>query len=101
MSPKRILPLAAIAGLGLGFLGTAVPPASAVASLTYCWTVIRDAPIYSTPGGPTQTGTASAGDTFENINGTVQGAWRYGDDEQNGAYGWIANGNLTQGVPCG
>ena len=101
MSPKRFLPLAAVVGLGLGLLGPAALPESAVASLTYCWTVFRDAPIYSTAGGSTQTGTAAAGDTFENINDTLQGNWRYGDDEQNGVYGWISDGNLTHGVPCG
>lgn len=101
MSPKRVLPLAAIAGLGLGLLGPVVPSASAAPSITYCWTVIRDSPVYSTPDGPTQVGTAFAGDTFENIDGTVQGAWRYGVDDESGAFGWVADGDLTHGNPCG
>jgi hypothetical protein len=99
MSPKRILPLAAVLALGLGFVTPALP-ASAGVRLTYCWTVIRNAPTYSTPGGSTQTGTAHVGDTFENINEIVQGAWRYGDDEETGATGWILDGDLSHGIPC-
>jgi hypothetical protein len=98
MSFKRILPLGAVLALGLGFVGPALP---ASAGVTYCWTVFRDAPVYSTPGGPTQVGSAFVGDTFENIDGIVSGAWRYGQDDETGAFGWIANGDLTHGVPCG
>lgn len=99
MSPKRILPMAvATLGLGLGFVSSVAP---ASAAPTICWTVFRAAPIYSTAGGRTQTGTASVGDTFENINGIVQGGWRYGvDDTSNSVTGWISNGDLTHGFAC-
>jgi hypothetical protein len=105
MSFKRILPLGAVLALGLGFVSPALPasalPASARPRVTICWTVFRATSTYSTPGGSTVTGSADVGDTFENINDIVQGAWRYGDDEETGATGWILNGDLTHGVPCG
>lgn len=31
----------------------------------------------------------------------VKGAWRFGNDEETGATGWILDGDLTHGVPCG
>jgi hypothetical protein len=100
MSLKRVLPLVAVLGLGLGFV-TPVLPASAVVPPTICWTVFRATSTFSTAGGTTKTGSAHVGDTFENFNDMVKGAWRYGQDDETGATGWINNGDLTPGVPSG
>jgi|ERR1700683_488718 hypothetical protein len=96
---RRVLPGVASLSIAVAMF-TAATPATASPLLTYCWTVTRTAPIYSTAGGPFQVGTAQGGDRFENIDELVKGAWRYGDDEQNGTYGWIGDGNLSDGVPC-
>ena len=98
ISPRRTLPGLAALGIAIGFLIPAAP--ASATTYDYCWTVFRTSPIYSTAGGRTQVGTAYTGDTFQNIHSIVQGSWRYGDDEQNGVYGWIGNGNLTNGHPC-
>jgi hypothetical protein len=100
MSPKRLLPLAAIVGLGIGLIGP-ILPASAVVPQTTCWTVFRATSTFSTAGGTTKTGSAHVGDTFENFNSQVKGSWRFGMDDETGATGWIADGDLTHGVPCG
>jgi len=99
MSPKRFLPLAAILGLGLGFVSPVLPASATLP--TVCWTVFRATSTYSTPGGTVKTGSANVGDTFENFNDIVKGAWRYGMDDETGATGWILDGDLTHGNPCG
>jgi hypothetical protein len=96
---RRVLP--GIASLSIAAaMFTAPTPATASPLLDYCWAVIKTAPIYSTAGGPVQVGTAQGGNRFDNIDEIVKGAWRYGDDEQNGTFGWIGVGNLSEGVPC-
>jgi len=95
MSRKRIVQLAAVLGLAAGFLSPALP----ASAQTYCWTVIRDTAVYTSSSGSDVAGPAYAGDTFEST--AVQGLRWQGVDDNTGTFGWIYDGDLTGGFPCG